>query len=218
MKAFLCLSALLLTLAIPNAGAGTPTGLADTEWQPIQEKWAEIKFRRAEAEQPEAFKHLAVRAHQLVESYPNYPEPLILEGITLASEAETRRGLSGLTLAKEARCLLEESLKLNETAMNAAAYTGLGMLYAKVPVWPLAFGDKKKAEDYFRKALQANPKGIDQNYYFAQYLMAQARYQEARPLLERLLKEPVRQGRELADHTYRQQAQELLAKLYKEGK
>ena len=218
MKPLFSLSPLLLSLWIPTLWAAAPVGLPETTWQPIQEKWAEIKFRRAESEQTEAFKHLAMRAHQLVEMYPNYPEPLVLEGIALASEAEIRHSLASLGLAKDAKRLLEESLKLNETALNAAAYTGLGMLYAKAPAWPLSFGDKKKAEEYFRKALQANPRGIDQNYYFAQYLITNARYQEARPLLDTILKEPVRQGHELADHAYRQQAQGLLLRLSREEK
>ena len=39
------------------------------------------------------------------------------------------------------------------SASDAAAYNALGMLYHKVPGWPISFGSNKKARDYFEKAI-----------------------------------------------------------------
>jgi len=43
--------------------------------------------------------------------------------------------------------------------LNGSVYNSLGSLYAKVPGWPLGFGDKKKAQAYFEKALAINRTG-----------------------------------------------------------
>ena len=130
----------------------------------------------------------------------------------VSSEAGAKGGLSGLSLAKDARRLLEESLKLDEKALNGSAYTSLATLYAKVPGWPIGFGDKKKAEELFRKSLSANPDGIDANYFYGEYLIDQDRLGEGRAYLEKALKAPPRPGRELADQGRRQEIQALLGK------
>jgi tetratricopeptide (TPR) repeat protein len=110
---------------------------------------------------------------------------LIWEGIVVSSEAGARGGLGGLSLAKDAKKVLEESLKLDEKALSGSAYTSLAALYAKVPGWPLGFGDKKKAEELFLKSLNANPDGIDPNFFYGEYLIDQERVAEGRGYLEK---------------------------------
>jgi Tfp pilus assembly protein PilF len=146
------------------------------------------------------------------------PEPLIWEGIVVSSEAGAKGGLGALSLAKEARQLLDEALKLNDKALNGSAYTSLATLYAKVPGWPVGFGDKTRAEEYFKKTLAINPNGIDPNFFYGEYLAEHERIKEARVHLEAALKAPPRPGRELADSGRRQEIQALLQKLDKEQK
>ena len=129
--------------------ASTPEDLV----RPIQDRWAEIKYRQPEKAQADQYRNLAQQARKLVESNPATPEALIWEGIVLSSEAGAKGGLGALSLVKEARDRLEEALKLNDKALAGSAYTSLATLYAKVPGWPIGFGDKDKAEEFFKKSL-----------------------------------------------------------------
>jgi tetratricopeptide (TPR) repeat protein len=206
--------ALSILLATGLAQAATPEELI----RPIQDQWAEIKYRQPAAQQAESYAKLAAQAHRISESNPRIPETLIWEGIVVSSEAGAKGGLGALGLAKQARQLLEESLKLNDKALSGSAYTSLATLYAKVPGWPIGFGDNERAEEYFKKSLAINPAGIDQNFFYGEYLANHDRPAEARAYLVAALKAPPRLGRELADSGRRQEIQSLLAKLDKEAR
>ena len=200
--------------AVSPAQAASP----DEMIRPIQDRWAEIKYRLPEKQQAEQYRALALQARKLVESNPNTPELLIWEGIVLSSEAGAKGGLGALSLAKEARIRLDEAMKLDDKALSGSAYTSLATLYAKVPGWPIGFGNKEKAEEFFKKALGINPAGIDPNFFYAEYLVERERLKDARLHLNAALKAPARPGRELADSGRRQEIQALLEKLNKEGK
>ncbi|HEX6733734.1 MAG TPA: hypothetical protein VF096_02880 [Azonexus sp.] len=209
--------ALILALAALLGGPAGAAGVDDLI-RPIQDEWADIKYRQPPKQQAELYRALAERTRKLAESHPYSAEILIWEGIVVSSEAGARGGLGALSLAKEARRLLEESLKLNEGALSGSAYTSLATLYAKVPGWPIAFGDDKRAEELFRKSLAINPGGIDPNFFYGEYLVDDGRVAEGRRYLETALKAPPRPGRELADQGRRREAQALLDKLAKDGK
>ncbi|MCP5269230.1 MAG: hypothetical protein H6943_09360 [Zoogloeaceae bacterium] len=206
--ATLCFTAASISIA------ATPDELI----RPIQEQWAEIKYRLPEKQQEEGYNKLAAQAHKLAESNPGTPEVLIWEGIVLSSEAGAKGGLGALSLAKDAKERLDAALKLNDKALSGSAYTSLATLYAKVPGWPLGFGDKERAEEYFKKSLAINPAGIDPNFFYGEYLIDRGRIPEARTHLETALKAEPRPGRELADSGRRKEIQALLAKLNKDAK
>jgi tetratricopeptide (TPR) repeat protein len=194
--------------------AATP----DEVIRPIQDRWAEIKYRLSEAQQADQYRALAEQARKLAENNPATPEVLIWEGIVLSSEAGARGGLGALSLVKEARDRLESALKLNDKALNGSAYTSLATLYAKVPGWPIGFGDKERAETYFKKSLAINPDGIDPNFFYGEYLAERDQVREARTYLDTALKAPARPGRELADSGRRQEIQAMIKKLDKENR
>jgi len=211
------LKSLIAGIALMTTGlvhAATPEELV----RPIQEQWAEIKYKMPEKQQEEAYNKLAQQARKIAEQNPGVAEVLIWEGIVLSSEAGAKGGLGALGLAKEAKARLEEAMKINDKALAGSAYTSLATLYAKVPGWPIGFGDKERAEEFFRKSLTINPAGIDPNFFYGEYLIDRSRTGEAKPYLEAALKAPARPGRELADSGRRQEVQALLAKLNKEGK
>lgn len=208
------LAAVLAFAVAGFAQAMTPDDLV----RPIQERWAEIKYRQPEKLQAEQYRALALQARKLVESNPKSAEALIWEGIVLSSEAGAKGGLGALSLVKEARERLDEALKLDDKALSGSAYTSLATLYAKVPGWPIGFGDKERAEEYFKKSLAINPGGIDPNFFYGEYLAERDRVKEARAFLEAALKAQPRPGRELADSGRRQEIQALLDKLNKEQK
>jgi tetratricopeptide (TPR) repeat protein len=204
----------LKTLLLLVALALSQWALASDDMiKPIQDEWATIKYRQTEKLQAASYKVLAQKAHRLVEANPNSAQALIWEGIVLSSEAGASGGIGALALAKEARRLLEESIKLDEKALQGSAYTSLGALYAKVPRWPIGFGDKRKAEELLRKGLSINPQGIDPNFFYGEFLIDEGRGPEARSYLEAALRAPGRPGREVADQGRRQEVQALLAKI-----
>ena len=212
IKAASCV--LLGALLSASAFAATPEEIV----RPIQDQWAEIKYRTPEKQQAEQYQALAQKSRQVVDSNPGVAEALIWDGIVISSEAGARGGLGALSLAKDARQRLEDALKINDKALNGSAYTSLATLYAKVPGWPLGFGDRERAEEYFKRSLAINPNGIDPNFFYGEYLAERDRVADARQYLEKALKAPPRPGRELADSGRRQEIKALLAKLDKETK
>ena len=198
---------LLGLLACAQAAASPDEDLV----RPLQQRWAEIKYTLPEQEQAAQYHALAESAHQLSAANPNNAAVLIWEGIILSSEAGASGGLGALSKAKEARRLLEESLKLDEAALQGSAYTSLGTLYAKVPRWPIGFGSQEKAEQMFRKALAINPDGIDPNFFYGEYLLDRKQPTEARRYLETALAAPPREGRALADDGRRREVEVLLS-------
>lgn len=201
---------LLLTALTGAALAATP----EEAILPIQNQWAEIKYRVPEKQQAERYHALAEQALQLVQ--PGHAEALIWRGIALSSEAGAKGGLGALSIAKAAKQQLEAALKIDDQALSGSAYTSLGTLYYKVPGWPIGFGDKNRAEELLKKALAINPTGIDPNYFYADYLAQRERNAEALRHLDIALKAPARPGRELADSGRRQEVQALIAKVKKD--
>ena len=207
-------SSLVLALLLSSPLlAATP----DEVIRPVQDQWAEIKYRVPEKQQADRYEQLAQKSRQLVDANPGVAEVLVWDGIVLSSEAGARGGLGALSLAKDAKQRFEEALKINDKVLQGSAYTSLATLYAKVPGWPIGFGDKEKAETYFRKSLAINPDGIDPNFFYAEYLAERDRNAEARQFLEKALKAKPRPGRELADKGRREEIRALLERLNKEA-
>ena len=205
---------LLVLTALCAALIATAQATPDDDLvRPVQERWAEIKYRNPAKEQADQYHQLAQQARKISEANPNVAAALIWEGIVVSSEAGARGGLGALSLAKDARHLLEESLKLDEGALQGSAYTSLATLYAKVPGWPIGFGDDERAEELFRKSLSLNPDGIDANFFYGEYLVEEDRIAEGRAFLEKALLAAPRPGREVADQGRREEVQALLKRI-----
>lgn len=182
----------------------------------VGHRWAKITYSTPDSAKEAAFQPLIASAKQMSQSYPGRAEPLIWQAIVLASAAKAERGLGGLSKAKQARDLLLAAEKINPNALDGSVYNSLGSLYARVPGWPIGFGDKKKAKEYLEKALAINPNGIDPHYFYADLLAQQGEYAKAADHLKRALAAPARPGREDADAGRRQEAMRLLETLKQE--
>jgi Tfp pilus assembly protein PilF len=115
-------------------------------------------------------------------------------------------------LVKQARSLLEESIRIDSTALEGAALNGPGVLYYKVPAWPVGFGDKSKAAELLLKSLAINPHGVDANFFYGEFLVESAHPEEAISFLERALNVPLRPDRQIADAGRREEIRQLLEK------
>lgn len=185
----------------------------DTLVRPIQDQWAQIKYKQDAKQHADAYRALAEQAGKLAESHPTQAEPLIWQGIAISSEAGAKGGLGALSLAKQAKLLFEQAIQLDGSALDGSAYTSLATLYAKVPGWPLGFGDKTKADELFKKALALNPQGIDSNFLYADFLADQGKNTEAAQHLDAALKAAPRPGRDVADAGRKQEIEALLQKV-----
>ena len=165
----------------------------------LQQRWAEVNYQLEGKTRLTAFEQLVEEAERAKAAYRNAAEALIWSGIIKSSYAGARGGLGALGLVKAAKLDLEQALEANPAALQGSAYTSLGALYYSVPGWPIGFGDDQLAEEMLRRALVLNPDGIDSNYFYGSFLVAQDRFEEARHYLQKAQNAAPRPGRALAD-------------------
>lgn len=176
-------------------------------------KWEHIKFEENGAPQQfDDIDALAQEAGTLVKKYPGKVEPLIWEGITTSEEAGMASMLHAMSYAKAARAMLEKAYSQDPSALSAGAPTSLGVLYYRVPGFPIGFGDKKKARALLEEAVNLAPDGMDANYFYADFLMTQKEYGAADKVLKHALELPVDSRRPLWDRHRRAVIKELIAK------
>ncbi len=163
---------------------------------------------------------MAILAHHVADiarRYQGSPEATIWVGIITSEQASmaSQNGspLKALVLAKRARDILEKVEKIDPVTLDAAAPTSLGVLYYRVPEFPLGFGDKSKARHYLKEAIRNAPNGLDANYFYGDFLYDQHEYPEAIMVLKRALTLPVLSERPIWDQSRRKAIQELLAKM-----
>jgi tetratricopeptide (TPR) repeat protein len=203
---------LAVVLALGLGASATRAAPLDDAVAAIQQEWAAIKYQVPAKQQEMRYAELAAKARTASKTWPDRAEVLIWEGIVVSSLAGAKGGLGALGLAKDAKALYEDALRIAPDALDGSAYNSLGVLYYKVPGWPLGFGDKAKAQELLQKALSINPRGIDPNYFYAEYLVETGKPSEALGYLEKALKAPARPGREVADAGRRDEAQALMEK------
>jgi tetratricopeptide (TPR) repeat protein len=210
------LGMLVATLLCCMLAPGTEAASSDFEAElaSIQQAWAVANYGSGDAAaRKRAFETLSARAHEFSAANPERAEALIWEGIVLSTYAGVKGGLGALGLAKKSRAVLEASLKIDADALAGSAYTSLGALYGKVPGFPLGFGNDETARKYLLKALEINPMGIDTNYFYADFLVDEKQYEQARVYLQKALSAPPRPGRELADQGRRKDIDALLKRI-----
>ena len=176
MQTKLTIKLLILILLLPAASFAQSSADVMAE---LQRDWANVNYEMTGDAQINAYETLIERADAAVVDNPRSAEILIWNGIIKSAFAGVKGGLSALSYAKQARESLEASLKINDMALNGSAYTSLGTLYSNVPGWPLGFGNDKKAVQLLQKALEINPDGIDSNFFYAEYLLAEKDFQGA---------------------------------------
>jgi tetratricopeptide (TPR) repeat protein len=203
------IATVLLLAGLSSAALAVPANLDEAIFD-IAHRWAKVTYQVPEAERETAFRGVISESQQVAQAFPGKAEPLVWQAIVLSSAAKAQGGLGALSKVKEARDLLLAAEKINPTALDGSVYNSLGSLYAKVPGWPVAFGDKKKAREYLEKALAINPNGIDPNYFYADLLADQGEYAKAAEHLKRALAAAPRPHREDADAGRRQDVQHLL--------
>lgn len=179
----------------------------------LQRSWDHVNYEVPQGTRLAEMARLNAQADAVVAAAPGRAEPLIWSAIITASEAGLRGGLGGLGLAREARTLLERAEAINPRALNGAALTSLGSLYAQVPGAPIGFGNRTRARTYLQRALTIAPNDVDANYFMGDLLNREHDYAGAARSLERALAAPARPGRAAADRGRKAEARALLAQV-----
>ncbi|MEH8018519.1 hypothetical protein MN202_14850 [Rheinheimera muenzenbergensis] len=189
-----------------------------TDIKPLQQRWAEINYQLDEDKREQAFAELLKQADAVVSNNADKAEAFIWRGIIASSYAGAKGGLGALSLTKQSKADLEQALSIAPQALQGSAYTSLGVLYYKVPGWPVGFGSDKKARQLLTKALEVNPQGIDPNYFYAEFLTEERDYKSAMRYLQLAKQAPARPDRPLADEGRKQEIAALEQKLQKKMK
>lgn len=186
--------------------------------KPLQDRWAEVNYNINDEQKEQAFSDLLEQANAVVAANPNKAEALIWRGIIKSSYAGAKGGLGAMSLAEGSKADLELTLEIDSQALQGSAYTSLGVLYYRVPGWPIGFGSDKTAKVMLEKALAINPQGIDPNYFYADFLTQERDYKAAMSYIEKARQAQRRAGRETADQGRLQELAELQAKVVKKLK
>jgi tetratricopeptide (TPR) repeat protein len=204
------LPAILLTLAaVTSARADEmPDALGE-----LRHAWAKVYYQTPQDRQVAQFPALAARADAIAAQHPAAAEPLILKAIILSTYAEAKGSLDALSLVQSARDAALQAAKLDDRALDAGAYTVLGVLYYKVPGWPIGFGNNRKAREYLDRAQAIAPDAVDVNYFTGDFLLEQGDQDNARAFLQKALAAPARPGRGDEDAGRRREIEADLAKL-----
>ncbi len=180
----------------------------------VQQRWAVLNYGTATNQDTvEGLVALAEYAEQLANAAPDDAPMQIWAGIVLSTLADKKGGIGALGLVKRARARLERAIDIDPIALHGSAYASLGVLYHKVPGWPIGFGDKKLARQHLAKAVEIDPNGLDANFFFADFLADSSEPKRAMEYLQKALNAPELVNRPVADAGRRREAERLRAKL-----
>ena len=214
MKVGHCLLGVCKSVLLGTLGWSLSAMSAELEpYQVYQHKWELAQYQQKGDAQEQALATLAAEVRNAALAHPEDLKLKTWAGIIIGSYAGAKGGLGALGLAKEAKSDYEAVIAKDASTLNGSALTSLGVLYYRVPGWPLGFGDEEKAAFLLKRGLNFNPDGIDSNYFYADYLISQGKPAEAKPYLQKALQAAPRPGREVADAGRQSEIQRLQQKL-----
>ena len=174
------LSLILVTIASLRVVPAQAADAAAAEVHRLQSTWEAIKFGVPEGdEQTKKMNALGEDADAVAARFPDSVEVLIWDGIITSERASMASMFSALGFAKRARDILEQAYKAAPAKLDAGAPTSLGVLYYRVPGFPVGFGDKVKARQLLEQAVKLAPTGLDAWYFYGDFLYEQKEYSKA---------------------------------------
>lgn len=211
------LVALALISGLLSFAALAPQARADAlanDVNAVARQWANSKYlSKTVEEQRSKMAQLNDQTRALVQRYPGRVEPMIWDGIVTSERASLTWGLNALNFANAARDEMLIAERMDPTALDAGAQTVLGVLYYRVPGFPVAWGDAKIARAYLESAVRNAPYGRDAHYFYADFLYEQGEYARAEQVLVHALQLPSHPERPLWDQMFPQVMQGLLQRV-----
>lgn len=214
MPPFRLAAALAVAFAFGSAAAAGPDPAMDAAVQRINDQWAHIRYEVTDREQQyRQLDQLAVQAAQVAARYPGRAEPLLWQGIVVSEEAARANMFAQLGLARSARDILEKARAIDPNIADGGVKMSLGVLYYRVPGFPIGFGSTAKARALLESALKQDPAGLDNNFFYADFLNDEGHPAQAKVYVLRGLQAPVSTQRAVWDAGRRAEMRALLAKI-----
>jgi len=203
-----------VTLAASVASEADDYASMDAAVHYLDDGWAHIKYQITDKdEQLKELDGLAKEAATVVARYPGQVQPLLWDGIITSEEAAKASIIHKLGFATAARRLFEKAEAIDKAGPNGAVAMSLGVIYYKVPGFPMGFGDIEKARRYLETAVAIDPDGLDANYFYGDFLIRRGEINKARALLVHALDAPVNPARPVWDAGRRAEIRALIAKM-----
>ena len=214
--AFLFLAVLSFQFATVSRAAEDPALKAAL--LKIALSWEHIKFEETNKNlQEQQMAAVAEHAAAVAQQFHGHVEAQIWLGIIISEQAsmagENGSPFKALSFAKHAREILEPIAKQYPAVLDAGAPTSLGVLYSRVPGFPIAFGDKAKARALLQEAIKYAPDGLDANYFYGDFLYSQHEYPAAQQIFKHALSLPPHPDRPIWEKSRRLVMQEDLVKM-----
>ena len=178
----------------------------------LAEHWATTKYL-SKGDKGAEMLAVSNEAEGLVKKYPDNVQPQIWLGIITSERASLTWGIDALNLASRARDILSRAERTDPKALDAGAATSLGVLYYRVPGFPLGWGDTGKARQLLQEAVANAPNGRDAHYFYADFLYEQGEYQEAKKVLVAGMNLPPHPERPVWDKYFPQVMRGLMDKI-----
>ena len=182
----------------------------------IENRWAEATYQATGREKDEALEALLNDVRDFAERHSDRPEAAAWHGI-IARECIKSRGRSRSTkLRREAREALLKAESLDPLVLDGLVYANLGALYSQTPSGIGGKSNNVKGIGYMWRAIVVDPDGLDSNYLYAELLVSEKRFEEARQILQRAAAIPARPDHLHADRGRREQILNLLESVDRE--
>jgi tetratricopeptide (TPR) repeat protein len=210
-------SALLGAMAVlGNAANASNNPAMDADVTRIDNEWARIKYQvHDKADQYRQMDALAGQAAQVSARYPGRVEPLLWQGIVTSEEAGMANMFQQLGYARAARTILNKAEAIDAKGGNGGVAMSLGVLYYRVPGFPIGFGSADKARAYLKTALAIDPNGLDSNYFYGDFLNSQGDRGGAVSYLQKALRAPVNPHRPVWEAGRRADVRAEIARIQK---
>jgi len=201
-------------LALAGSANASNNPAMDAAVRRINDQWAHIRYQVADRnEQYRQLDVLAGEAAQVSARYPGRAEPLLWQGIVVSEEAARASVLRQLGFARSAREILEKAQGIDPNVADGGVKMSLGVLYYRVPGFPIGFGNTAKARALLEAALKQDPNGLDNNFFYADFLNDEGHPAQAKQYVQRGLQAPVNAARPVWDAGRRAEMRALLVKI-----
>jgi tetratricopeptide (TPR) repeat protein len=209
-RTLLVIAAVFATVSLTNSARAQ--ALEDT-FSDFENRWATTVFELPIGKRDRALKSLLFEARDLADKYSDLPKAVAWHGI-VANECLRNGCMSRSTrLRREARDALLKAESLDPLVLDGLVYATLGTLYSQAPTYLGGFGSKTKGIGYMWRAIVLDPEGLDANYLYAELLVDEERYRDAREVLIKASALPPRPDHLRADLGRQRQIEVLLQKV-----
>lgn len=174
--------------------------------------WKAAKFyeksARFTAAPLKAYEKGKALAEKAVSLFPDRVEGHYWLASLMGRVGEEKGILNSLFMVKPMKAELDRCLEIDPKFPDT--YYVLGLLYWKVPGWPVSIGDKKLAVQYAAQAVQLRPESFVFRWGLYEAYQAAGKRQEAESTLQQIIKQPAAAGYEKEAVEYKAKAREKL--------